>query len=51
MDQDVGELLFYGGLIVAAGALLVAIVLLCVYKVKSTRLKAQFDREYGSKAK
>jgi hypothetical protein len=46
-----GELLFYGGLIVSGAAVLAAVVLLCVYKRGSSRLKAQLDREYGSRSK
>lgn len=51
MEWGAGELLFYGGLIVTAVSLLAAILSVCIYKVKSVRLKAQLDIEYGGKRK
>ena len=46
-----GEVLFYGGIVVAAAALVLAIVFFCVFKIKSARLNAKLNQEYGEKRK
>lgn len=43
------EVLFYGGIGITGGSLLFGIIYLCVSKVKSVRLNAQLDSEYGEK--
>lgn len=45
------EMMFYGGLILAGSTVLLAIIFFCISKVKSTRLNAQLDKEYGEKGK
>lgn len=51
MDWLTNEVLFYGGLGITGSTLLLAIILFCVFKVKSVRLNAQLDSEYGEKKK
>lgn len=43
------EVLFYGGLGITGGSLLLAIISFCIFKIKSVRLNAQLDSEYGNK--
>lgn len=42
-----GELLFYGGIAVAAGAVLFGIAAFVTLRVKRRRLEAALDEEYG----
>lgn len=43
------EALFYGGIIITGCSLLLAIIFLCVSKIKKIRLDAQLDAEYGKR--
>lgn len=43
------EILFYGGMIVAGGSFLMAILYFCVAKVQAVKLEAQLNAEYGEK--
>ena len=45
------ELLFYGGIAVAVGSLVMAILSFCILQIKKIRLNAQMDYEYGKKEK
>lgn len=45
------EMMFYGGLILAGSSVLLAIIFFCLSKVKSVKLNAQLDKEYGEKGK
>lgn len=47
MDWLTNESLFYSGMIVTICSLLIAIVLFCVSKIKSIKLKTQLEIEYG----
>lgn len=49
MNWMTNEVLFYGGIGITSGSLLFGIIYLCVSKVKSVRLNAQLDSEYGEK--
>ena len=51
MDWLTNEVLFYSGLGITGGSLLLGIIYFCVSKVKSVRLNAQLDSEYGEKKK
>lgn len=44
------EVLFYGGLGITGFSLLLAIIYFCISKIKSVRLNAQLDSEYGKKS-
>lgn len=48
MSVSIDEMMFYGGIAVAAAALIVGIVCILVFKIKKIRLDAQFDVEYGA---
>ena len=41
------EMMFYGGIVIAAAALAAGIVCLLTLKIKKTKLDAQLDEEYG----
>lgn len=41
------ELLFYGGTVLTAGALLLVFPALALYRVKRKRLEKTLDEEYG----
>ena len=45
------ELLFYGGIAVAACACVGAVIAACGAKIKIMRLNARLDEEYGPKVK
>lgn len=47
MDWLTNEILFYGGLILICSSLLLAIIYFCISKIKSVKLNAQLDAEYG----
>ncbi len=49
MNWSADELLFYGGILCAAGAVLAEILCLCVFLIKKRRLKRQMDLEYGER--
>lgn len=41
------EILFYGGGVLAGSSVLLAIIFFFISKVKSIKLNAQLDKEYG----
>lgn len=47
MDWLTNEALFYGGLGLIGISLVLGITYFCVSKVKTVKLKAQLDSEYG----
>lgn len=49
MDFLTNEMLFYGGMIVAAGAAVLGVVVFCVFQVQKVRLNVRLDQEYGEK--
>ena len=49
MDGITNEMLYYGGLALAALALVVGVVSGLILKIRSMRLNMHFDREYGEK--
>lgn len=49
MNLLTDEALFYGGIIITGCSLLLAIIFLCVSKIKKIRLDAQLDAEYGKR--
>lgn len=49
MDWITNEAMFYGGLILAGSSALLTIIFFCISKVKSVKLNAQLNREYGEK--
>lgn len=49
MDWLTNEVLFYGGLGITGVSLLLAIIYFCISKIKSVRLNAQLESEYGKK--
>lgn len=51
MNVLTDEVLFYGGIIIIGCSLLLAIIFLCVSKIKKIRLDAQLDAEYGKSKK
>ena len=51
MDWLTNEVLFYSGLGITGVSLLLAIVYFCISKIKSVRLNAQLDTEYGERKK
>lgn len=44
------EMMFYGGIVIAAAALAAGIVCLLTLKMKKIKLDAQLDEEYGEEA-
>ena len=51
MNWLTDEFLFYGGITVSVGSLVIAILSFCILQIKKTRLNAQMDYEYGKKEK
>ncbi len=47
MGLLMNEMLFYGGIALAAAALLAGLIFFCISQVIGTRLMAQLDSEYG----
>lgn len=47
MEWLTDELLFYGGIALAGGALLLSIVSFLILQIHSIRLNGQLDEEYG----
>lgn len=45
--MNLDELLFYGGIGLAAAAAVIGIVCLIYFKIKKIKLESQFDVEYG----
>lgn len=51
MEWITNEMLFYGGILLAGISALLAIIFFCISKVKSAKLNAQLDKEYGERSK
>ena len=51
MELLTDELLFYGGLAVAIGSLVIAAIFAIVSRIYMIRLNELFDKEYGKKCK
>lgn len=51
MNWLTNEILFYGGIILAGGSLLFAVIYFCVSRIKAVKLNAQLDAEYGNREK
>lgn len=49
MGWITNEMMFYGGVILVGGSALLTIIFFCISKVKSVKLDAQLNREYGEK--
>ena len=49
MNWSADELLFYGGILCAAGAVLAEILCFCVFLIKKRRLKRPMGQEYGER--
>lgn len=49
--MEVRELLFYGGIAVAAAATLFNIAAFVIFKLRAARLKRLLDMEYGEQKK
>ncbi len=49
MEWLTNELLFYGGIAVCGLALLFAITLFCVSKIRAVKLNARLEAEFGKK--
>lgn len=49
--MNCNQLLFYGGIALAAVTLVLGAACLAIYKVKTVRLEAQLDYEYGKPEK
>lgn len=47
MGWITNEMLFYGGLVLTGSSVLLAIIFFCISKIKSIKLNAQLDKEYG----
>lgn len=47
MNWLTNEALFYSGLAIVGGSLILGIIFFCISKIKSIQLKNQFDKEYG----
>lgn len=48
MTLTISELLFYGGIIVVAGTLVLALVCFCIFYISGKKLKYQLEQEYGA---
>lgn len=51
VDWFTDEILFYGGIVVAAGSFFVAVVYFLISQIRGVRLNAKLDIEYGEKEK
>ncbi len=51
MDWLTDEMLLYGGLTAAGGALLLSFLYFCFSQIAKTRLRARLDSEYGERKK
>lgn len=49
MNWSIDEALFYGGMILLGCDLLAGAIYFCIAKIKSVKLKAKLDKEYGEK--
>lgn len=51
MNWLTNETLFYGGILITGCTVLSAIIYFCISKIKSIKLKAQLELEYGERKK
>lgn len=51
MNWFTDEILFYGGIVVAAGSFFIAVVYFLISQIRGVRLNAKLDIEYGEKEK
>ena len=51
MEWITDELLFYGGMAIAACSLLALLLCVCIFQIKKVRLNARLDAEYGEQKK
>lgn len=51
VDWFTDEILFYGGIVVAAGSFFTAVVYFLISQIRRVRLNARLDIEYGEKEK
>ncbi len=51
MDWLTNDMIFYGGIIISAIALLVALTSIFVFTIKKINLTARLDTEYGKQIK
>lgn len=49
MNWLTNEVLFYGGIVIAAGSLAAALFYFFITQIKKVRLEAKLDMEYGEK--
>ena len=49
MEWLTNEMMFYGGISMAVGSVVLAILYFCVSKINKIRLNVQLDAEYGKK--
>lgn len=49
MDWLTDEILFYGGMAVAAGSLVMAMLCFCISEINKLRLNIRLDAEYGKR--
>ena len=47
----IGNVLYYGGIVLASCAVVLGIIAVIVFHSKSKRLKTELDREYGPQKK
>ena len=51
MDWLTNDIIFYGGIIISAIALLLALIFIFVFTIKKMNLSARLDTEYGKQIK
>lgn len=49
MNELTNEMLFYGGIVVAATSLVMALLYFCFTQIKKLRLDARLNTEYGER--
>lgn len=49
--MNLDDLLFFGGIGLAAAAAVIGIICLVYFKIKKMKLESQFDEEYGPATK
>ena len=51
MEWLTNDMLFYGGIVITAVAILLALVILFIFTVRKINLNARLDAEYGKQIK
>lgn len=49
LSLNVSELLFYGGIVIMAAVVMIAIAACAILSITGRRLRARLEREYGKK--